>query len=167
MLASASRDRGLFFGFNPPAWGEGKAKFATWVNRFGFGRDTGVDLPGEERGIVPLLARYSGTSMVNLPIGQGLAVTPMQMAAAYAAIANGGKLVTPHVVSKVGGIAVERRPVRRVISSQVARQLRIMLKGVFDPTGTAAEVSIPSSSAFSGVKERDQAITFISKASAR
>ena len=62
------------------------------MRRFGFGKPTGIDLPGEERGIVLPLAKYSGSSMGNLPIGQGIAVTPLQMAAAYAAIANGGIL---------------------------------------------------------------------------
>ena len=68
----------------------GKADFDKWVRRFGFGQPTGIDLPGEEQGIVLPLERYSGSSMGNLPIGQGIAVTPMQMATAYSAIANGG-----------------------------------------------------------------------------
>src|SRR6185312_14992878 len=77
---------------------EGKENFDKWVRRFGFGRPTGVDLPGEERGIVLPVNKYSGSSMGNLPIGQGIAVTPIQMATAYAAIANGGTLRTPQVV---------------------------------------------------------------------
>src|SRR5436305_776515 len=66
---------------------EGRDRFDYWVRRFGFGKPTRVGLPGEERGIVPTVAQYSGSSMGNLPIGQGLAVTPMPMAQAYAAIA--------------------------------------------------------------------------------
>ena len=72
--------------------GLGAKRFDHWVRRFGFGTPTGTDLPGEEAGIVLPLAKYSGASMGNLPIGQGLAVTPMQMAVAYSAIANGGML---------------------------------------------------------------------------
>src|SRR3954469_16913601 len=70
----------------------GAKRFASWVDRFGFGKPTGVDLPGEERGQVLPYSKYSGSSMGNLPIGQGISVTPMQMATEYAAIANGGTL---------------------------------------------------------------------------
>ena len=76
--------------------------FNGWVHRFGFGARTGVDLPGEERGEALPLSHYSGSSMGNLPIGQGELVTPMQMATAYSAIANGGILRPPHIVGAVG-----------------------------------------------------------------
>jgi cell division protein FtsI (penicillin-binding protein 3)/stage V sporulation protein D (sporulation-specific penicillin-binding protein) len=121
----------------------GAPTFDSWVRRFGFGKPTGVDLPGEERGIVPALKNYSGSSMGNLPIGQGLAVTPIQMAQAYAAIANGGILRTPHVVRRVDGKLVPEAKGRRVISAHTAADLRHMLEGVFAPGGTASEVSIP------------------------
>ena len=122
---------------------EGKRRFDRWVRRFGFGRPTGVALPGEERGIVLPVSRYSGSSMGNLPIGQGVAVTPMQMAAAYAAIANGGILRTPQVVRRVAGERVKAPKGRRVTSPRTAYQLRTMLEGAFAPGGTASEVSIP------------------------
>ena len=83
----------------------GTKPFDAWIHRWGFGKPTGVDLPGEEQGIVLPLEQYSGATMGNLPIGQGIAVTPMQMAAAYAAIANGGILRPPHIVASVGGQA--------------------------------------------------------------
>jgi cell division protein FtsI (penicillin-binding protein 3) len=121
----------------------GKERFDKWVRRFGFGRPTGVDLPGEERGIVLPVSRYSGSSMGNLPIGQGLAVTPMQMAAAYTAIANGGTLRTPQIVRRVDGRRVTTPAGRRIISKHTAFQLRTMLEGAFAPGGTASEVSIP------------------------
>jgi cell division protein FtsI (penicillin-binding protein 3) len=73
----------------------GARRFERWVRRFGFGRGTGIDLPGEAAGIVPRLRDYSGSSMGNLPIGQGLAVTPLQMATAYTAIANHGVMRKP------------------------------------------------------------------------
>ena len=73
----------------------GAEKFDGWIRRFGFGEPTGVGFPGEEQGLVLELDEYSGSTMGNLPIGQGLSVTPMQMAAGYAAIANGGVLRTP------------------------------------------------------------------------
>jgi cell division protein FtsI/penicillin-binding protein 2 len=122
---------------------EGKQRFDKWVRRFGFGRPTGVDLPGEERGIVLPVDKYSGSSMGNLPIGQGIAVTPMQMAQAYAAIANGGILRAPQVVRRIGGKRVDAAKGHRVISKKTAYQLRTMLEGAFAPGGTASEVSIP------------------------
>jgi cell division protein FtsI (penicillin-binding protein 3) len=121
----------------------GRQRFDYWVRRFGFGKPTGVDLPGEERGIVLPLDKYSGSSMGNLPIGQGEAVTPIQMAQAYAAIANGGMLRAPHVVRRIDGKLVHTPRGKRVISSRTAEQLRTMLEGAFAPGGTASEVSIP------------------------
>jgi cell division protein FtsI (penicillin-binding protein 3) len=121
----------------------GAEKFSRWINRFGFGRPTGVQYPAEEQGLVPALDEYSGSTMGNLPIGQGLGVTPMQMIAGYAAIANGGMLRPPQLVEKVGDEPVEEPRGRRVISPLVAEQVRTMLEGVLAPGGTASEVSVP------------------------
>ena len=123
---------------------EGATRFSEWITRFGFGRPTGLDYPGEERGIVPRLKDYSGSTMGNLPIGQGLAVTPMQMATAYAAIANGGTLRKPTLIKSIGGQPVdEDTDPHRVIRPRVASQLRRMLEGVLEPGGTASAVSVP------------------------
>lgn len=122
---------------------EGAEDFNSWIERFGFGRPTGVELPGEESGVVLPLSRYSGSSMGNLPIGQGELVTPMQMATAYAAIANGGILRRPHIVAAVNGRAAPLPAGHRVISPATAASVRHMLEGVLAPGGTAAEVSIP------------------------
>jgi cell division protein FtsI/penicillin-binding protein 2 len=122
---------------------EGKSNFASWVSRFGFGQRTGVELPGEEIGQVLPVAKYSGSSMGNLPIGQGQLVTPLQMASAYSAIANGGILRPPHIIQSVGDQRQAEPAGRRVISSQTAASLRQMLEGVLAPGGTASEVSIP------------------------
>jgi cell division protein FtsI (penicillin-binding protein 3) len=122
---------------------EGANTFNTWVHRFGFGAPTGVDLPGEEAGKTLALNEYSGSSMGNLPIGQGELVTPLQMATAYSAIANGGILRPPHIVGAVDGHTVAEPAGRRVISPNVAAEVREMLKGVLAPGGTASEVSIP------------------------
>jgi cell division protein FtsI (penicillin-binding protein 3) len=120
----------------------GSKRFDYWVRRLGFGKPTGVDMPGEQQGIVLPLDKYSGSSMGNLPIGQGEAVTPMQMAQAYAAIANGGMLRAPHVVRRVDGKLVHTPRGKRVVSGRTAAQLRTMLEGAFAPGGTASEVSI-------------------------
>jgi cell division protein FtsI (penicillin-binding protein 3) len=122
---------------------EGAPAFSEWVRRFGFGEPTGVELASEERGKVLALDSYSGSSMGNLPIGQGQLVTPLQMATAYAAIANGGILRQPHIIGSVGGRPRSLPRGRRVISATVAAELRQMLEGVLAPGGTASEVSIP------------------------
>ncbi len=122
---------------------EGAPRFSQWVNRFGFGASTGLGLAGEEIGLVPPLSHYSGSSMGNLPIGQGESVTPIQMATAYAAIANGGILRPPHIVRSIDGRPAPLPKGRRVISPQTAAELRQMLEGVLAPGGTASEVSIP------------------------
>ena len=85
----------------------GADRFDDWVRSFGFGKPTGIGIPGEEAGIVLDPDDYSGSSMGNLPIGQGLSVTPLQMAAGYAAIANGGILQPPRLIVREGG---ERDP---------------------------------------------------------
>jgi len=122
---------------------EGESRFAEWVTRFGFGKPTGIDLPGEEAGRVLGLSEYSGSSMGNLPIGQGELVTPIQMATAYAAVANGGVLRPAHIVAAVNGRPTAEPAGRRVISRGTAAQVREMLRGVLAPGGTAGEVAVP------------------------
>jgi cell division protein FtsI/penicillin-binding protein 2 len=120
----------------------GATRFDYWVHRFGFGSPTGVDLPGEEQGIVLHHQQYSGSSMGNLPMGQGESVTPIQMATAYSAIANGGILRAPHIVQSVGGKQTALPAGHRIISESTATQLRDMLQGVFGEGGTASGAAI-------------------------
>jgi len=121
----------------------GDNSFYDWTRRFGFGSLTGVDLPGEEQGIIPTVAQWSLSSIGNLPFGQGESVTPMQIATAYSAIANGGLLRPPHIVSGVGSVPARLPRATRILTPQVAQQLRVMLKGVFGAGGTASEIHIP------------------------
>jgi cell division protein FtsI (penicillin-binding protein 3) len=123
---------------------EGADRFSEWIERFGFGDKTGLDYPGEEQGIVPAREEYSGSTIGNLPIGQGLAVTPLQMAAGYSAIANGGVLRRPRLITQVGSeSAAPEAEGERVISTETSAQLRRMLEGVLEPGGTASSVSVP------------------------
>jgi cell division protein FtsI (penicillin-binding protein 3) len=121
----------------------GATRFSKWIDRFGFGRQTGVQFPGEEIGLVPKLDEYSGSTIGNLPMGQGLSVTPIQMIAGYDAIANGGMLRPPQLIEKIGEEPVEEPHGQRVISPVVAEEVRTMLEGVLAPGGTASEVSVP------------------------
>ena len=120
----------------------GERKLADWIDRFGFGEPTGLAFPGESAGIVLPVDQWSGSSIGNIPIGQGIAVTAVQMAAAYAAVANGGVWVQPHLVSRIDGSKRQAPKRRRVVTQEIAATLVTMLKGVVDDggTGTAAGV---------------------------
>ena len=92
----------------------GQGELASWIDRFGFGQPTGVDFPGESRGLVLPLQDWSGSTIGTVPIGQGIAVTPLQMVSAYATIGNGGVRMTPHLVEKVGTHRVAKADHKRV-----------------------------------------------------
>jgi len=83
------------------------------------------------------LKHYSGSSIGNMPIGQGLSVTPIQMASAYTAIANGGIKHQPYIV------AGDRKPGKRVLSKRTAGEVSNMLEGVLAAGGTAPEAAVP------------------------
>jgi cell division protein FtsI (penicillin-binding protein 3) len=112
-----------------------------WIHRFGFGRKTGIDFPGESRGIVLQADEWSGSTIGNVPLGQGIAVTPIQMAAAYGSIANEGVWLQPHLVDRVEGNGRVEPEQRRVLSEETTRELQRMLRGVVkEGTGTTAQV---------------------------
>ena len=118
-----------------------KHRLAQWIDRFGFGRLTGIDYPGESPGIALPEDRWSGSTIGNVPIGQGISVTPIQMVSAYGAIANRGRWVRPHLVDHIGDRPSVVPARRRIISRPVAAQLLAMLKNVvLDGTGTLAAV---------------------------
>ena len=121
----------------------GERRLAAWIERFGFGRPTGIDFPGESPGIVLPVERWSGSTIGNVPIGQGIAVTPLQMAAAYAAIANRGTWLQPHLVRRVGGEPAVRPKRRRVVSPAVASTVLRMLRDVVSEGGTGTEAAVP------------------------
>lgn len=106
-----------------------------YVARFGFGEATGVDLWGEDAGSVPAYEDWSGASIGNIPIGQGLTATPLQLAAGYAALVNGGNAVEPHVTER------ENDTGARVISEETSDIVRGMLQSVVESgTGHLAQV---------------------------
>jgi cell division protein FtsI (penicillin-binding protein 3) len=126
----------------------GAEKYYSYLKRFGFGEKTGIDFPGEVRGILRDTSRWSGTSLAALSIGQEIGVTPLQVLMAYAAIANGGLLMRPYIVSDIissdGEVIrrVEPKVVRRVISESTAAVVRDILKTVVEEGGTATEAYI-------------------------
>ncbi|HEX8051041.1 MAG TPA: penicillin-binding protein 2, partial [Solirubrobacterales bacterium] len=123
--------------------GVGAEKFDKWIRRFGFGRPTGIQYPAEEQGLLLDLDEYSGSTLGNEAMGQGLSVTPIQMVAGYSAIANGGMLRQPRLVEKIGEEQVPEPKGKRVISEQTAAEIREMLEGVLGPGGTASGAEIP------------------------
>jgi cell division protein FtsI (penicillin-binding protein 3) len=116
----------------------GAERLQAWIERFGFGSRTGIDYPGEVHGLVLPLERWSGTSIINIPIGQGIGVTLAQLTSAYAAIANGGRLVRPHLVDRVEGEPQAHPPGRQIMTRRTARILDRMLRGVVSPDGTGS-----------------------------
>jgi len=120
----------------------GRTRLSAWISRFGFGRTTGIDYPGESPGIVLPPEKWSGSTIGNVPIGQGIAVTPVQMAAAYAAIANHGIWSRPHLVDHVAGGGRPSLYRRRLVSSHIADELMLMLKDVV-AEGTGQYAAMP------------------------
>ncbi len=120
----------------------GAGELSSWVGRFGFGKQTGIDYPGESPGLVLPLEEWSGSTIGTVPIGQGIAVTPLQMVASYAAIGNGGILRTPHLVEKVGQSKPKREAGRRIVSRKTADSMMSMFRDVV-LEGTGTEAAIP------------------------
>jgi cell division protein FtsI/penicillin-binding protein 2 len=122
----------------------GPDRLAAWIDRFGFGRATGLGFPGESSGIVLPEAQWSGSTIGNVPIGQGIAVTGLQMAGAYAAVANRGMWVQPHLVDRIAGERATAPKHRRVLSRKMARTMSRLLVGVVDTEGgTGALAAVP------------------------
>jgi cell division protein FtsI/penicillin-binding protein 2 len=119
----------------------GQSKLQKWINDLEFDKVTGVDLPGEQHGIPLPDDKWYGTAILNVPIGEGIAVTPLQMAALYGSIANGGQWIQPHVTAAIGSKPVTGWRKRQLVTPHVARELRSMLTGVVDyGTGTLARI---------------------------
>ena len=119
----------------------GQKRLQQWIARFGFGQKTGIDFPGESAGILPPF--WSGSTIGNVPIGQGISVTALQLASVYAAIANGGEWIQPHLVDRIEGEKPRTLPRRRILDPAVDAELLKMLKGVVSDQGTAEAASIP------------------------
>ncbi|WNG85619.1 penicillin-binding protein 2 [Mycobacterium sp. ITM-2016-00317] len=120
----------------------GPERFAEMLKMFGLGQRTGVGLPGESAGLVPPIDQWSGSTFSNLPIGQGLSMTLLQMTGIYQAIANDGVRIPPRIIKDIvapdGARSEEPRPEGvRVVSAETARTVRDMFRSVVqrDPRG--------------------------------
>lgn len=123
----------------------GEDDLYAYFSRFGMTEKTGVDYPGEVKGWLPTTDQWSSSSIGTIPFGQGVSVTPLQLARALAAIANGGTLVTPHFLAEVPGdtdVVPEWSRKDDVITPETAAAMRLVLTDVVNEgTGSAAAVA--------------------------
>ncbi|MCB1231728.1 MAG: penicillin-binding protein 2 [Verrucomicrobiae bacterium] len=123
--------------------------FYNYMEAFGFGQPTGIELTGEIGGVIHPVSRWNQSSFSRMTMGYAVGVTPLQIATAYCAVANGGELLQPHIVKSVEderGRAIERSQrtvVRRVISERTSRQMRVALSKVTGEGGTGTNAAIP------------------------
>jgi cell division protein FtsI (penicillin-binding protein 3) len=127
----------------------GAPKFYEYIRAFGFGQPTGVDLPGESKGLLRRLENWSAVSIGSISMGQEVGVTPIQLISAVSAIANGGMLYKPHVIAELRrgeqvlpaeGVMAPAEP-RRVIRPETAATLRRLMEGVLlNGTGPLARL---------------------------
>ncbi|MFF3570412.1 peptidoglycan D,D-transpeptidase FtsI family protein [Nocardia jiangxiensis] len=129
----------------------GEDRYADMLKRFGLGQRTGVGLPGESAGRIPPRDQWSGSTFANLPIGQGLSMTLLQMTGMYQAIANDGVRIPPRIVKSEtgpdGGRTQEKQPDGvRVVSAKTAQTLRQMFQSIVqkDPMGYQQGTGTPA-----------------------
>jgi cell division protein FtsI (penicillin-binding protein 3) len=120
----------------------GDEKLEHYLRAFGLGAKTGIELPGESSGILQKSSDWTASRAANVPIGQGVSVTTLQMASIYQTIANGGVRIAPRIVDSVtgpGGRVVDAPAPEstRVISDDTAKKMAYMLEAVVGPGGTA------------------------------
>jgi cell division protein FtsI (penicillin-binding protein 3)/stage V sporulation protein D (sporulation-specific penicillin-binding protein) len=125
----------------------GNDTFRKYVKNFGFGQETGLDLPGEVKGNIDNLTKKGDVFYATASYGQGLTVTPIQMMQAFTAIANGGKMMKPFVVEKIkhpDGVEVTTQPkmVAKVITPQTAAQVSAMMVSVVE-NGHGKSAAVP------------------------
>lgn len=120
----------------------GEQRYWEYLQRFGIGEPTGVELPNESAGLVPQFEQWSGGTFANLPIGQGMSWSTLQMASVYQAMANGGERIEPRIVSHAvgpdGHAIAQPEPVKtQVVSEQTAATVVDMFRSTFqtDPAG--------------------------------
>src|SRR4029077_18179546 len=128
----------------------GAPKFYEYIRAFGFGQQTGVELPGESKGLLKKIDNWSGVSIGSISMGQEIGVTPMQLVTAVSAIANGGSLYKPHVISEMlrgdrvlpltGALAPSEA--KEVIRPETAATLRRLMEGVVLEGGTGTRARL-------------------------
>jgi stage V sporulation protein D (sporulation-specific penicillin-binding protein) len=142
----------------------GSEKFLEYINAFGFGKQTGVDFPGEAKGIIPPLSRIKNVELATIGFGQGISITPLQLLNALSVIANGGELLQPHLVKEIrtpdGKQVIKefgKNTIRRVISKQTAEELSLILQSVVENgSGNRARIEGYSVAGKTGTAQKPQ-----------
>ncbi len=143
----------------------GKESFYSYVQKFGFGKPTGVELPAETGGIVRAPERWNGDSLASMAIGYEIGVSALQMATAFATIANDGVRVQPHLIKEIRQSDEKTLPLpvpetTKVVSTQTARDLRNMLREVVEAgTGRRAQLDGYSSAGKTGTAWKFDPVT--------
>lgn len=125
-----------------------KERYFKYIEKFGFGKSSGIDVPGEVPGLLRRAETWSAIDLATHAFGQGISATPLQLVMAYAAIANGGFLMRPYVTRRVvspgGEVLLENQPqvVRRVISEKTAKSLAGILRDATSEAGTGRMANI-------------------------
>jgi cell division protein FtsI (penicillin-binding protein 3) len=137
----------------------GAARFDHYAQAFGFGQDTGIELPGENHGLLRPLERWNASSIGSLAMGQEVSVTPVQLTSAISAIANGGMLYRPRIIREFKHGSAEETPARppavRVISETTAATMRQMMEGVvLEGTGRPAQIPGYTTAGKSGTAQK-------------
>ncbi len=126
----------------------GQERFYRYIQAFGFGSSLGIDFPGEAAGLLQRPKNVGPVELANISFGQGISVTPIQLLSALNAIANGGTLMRPQLISKItdpdGFIVKEfqQEPIRQVISNQTSKELSLILESVI-VNGSGFRAQIP------------------------
>ena len=142
----------------------GAGELSSWVTRFGFGKPTGIDYPGESQGLVLPLDKWSGSTIGTVPIGQGIAVTPLQMVSAYATIGNGGVRRVPHLVEKIGSRKGRTSRAKRIVSKSTADRMMSMFRDVvLEGTGTQAAIPGYTVAGKTGTAQKAENGRYVSK----
>jgi cell division protein FtsI (penicillin-binding protein 3) len=126
----------------------GQQTFADYLKKFGLGSKTGIELPGESGGLLPDISTWSNSTFTNLPIGQGVAMTSLQLASMYQTIANNGVRIPPRIVGSVtnsdGSVTSTVQPAGiQVVSVKTAQTVRTMLESVMLDRGTGVKAAVP------------------------
>jgi stage V sporulation protein D (sporulation-specific penicillin-binding protein) len=140
-----------------------REKFARYISNFGFGIQTGVDLPREENGLVPDWHKWPQVTHATISMGQGIGVTPLQILKAICSVANGGTLVQPHLLHDSSNPQIERvqyqpdSAPRQVLRPQITDQLKGMMKDVLtDGTGKSAQLEGYSAAGKTGTAQKTE-----------
>lgn len=125
-----------------------KDDFYSYLKKYGLGSKTGIELPGESGGILAPPSKWSGSQAGNIPIGQGISMTVLQMAGMYQAIANNGVYIQPRVIKSITdadgtALPTSKPKSTQVVSEETATKLRSMLEAVTGPGGTAKSSNVP------------------------